>query len=252
MANLNKNTNFSIVVTCVNESKSLLKTIDILIKDNINDLKEIVIVYPDRVTESTLKIINKICSENQIIIPLKQSRPHVGGAVRDAFEFVSGKYVIMMASDLETDPVDVKQMIKEFKRDPELDLVTASRWALGEKNFNGYGIFRVILNYCFNKLFSILYNTSLTDMTFGYRGFRTSIVKSLKWDNYKHSFFFETIIKPLQLDCKIIEIPTKWVAREDESPQISRDYVNFIFIGLKFLFRKGEKNNNDRIQRSME
>ena len=54
-----------------------------------------------------------------------------------------------MSSDLETDPVDVKQMIKEFKRDPELDLVTASRWALEGNNFNGYGIFRVIFNYCF-------------------------------------------------------------------------------------------------------
>ena len=64
-------------------------------------------------------------------------------------------------------------------------------------------------------------------MTFGYRGFKTSIIKNIDWENYKHSFFFETIIKPLNMGCKIIEIPTKWVARNDGDPVISRDYLNF-------------------------
>ena len=70
-------------------------------------------------------------------------------------------------------------------------------------------------------------------MTFGYRCFRTKIVKKIKWENYKHSFFFETIIKPLNMGCKIKEIKTKWVARDDGGPVISRDYFNFIIIGIK-------------------
>ena len=35
------------------------------------------------------------------------------------------------------------------------------------------------------------------------------------------------------MGCKVKEIKTKWVARDDGGPVISRDYFNFIVIGIK-------------------
>ena len=227
--------NYSIIITCVNETDSLEKTLKILMDENSIFIFEIIIVYPKRVYEETLKIIQRHSENNAKVKLLMQTKPHVGGAVQDAFQMVSGEYTIMMSSDLETDPYDVKEMIKLFEKDKSIDLITASRWKK-ENNFKGYGKMRIFYNYIFNKLFALFYNTNLTDMTFGYRGFKTSIVKKIKWENYKHSFFFETIIKPINMGCNIKEIPTKWVAREDGSPVISRDYLNFIFIGLKNRF----------------
>ena len=55
-------------------------------------------------------------------------------------------------------------MINLIKEDNSIDVVTASRWKNGG-DFNGYGFIRVLYNYCFNKLFAILYSTKLTDMT---------------------------------------------------------------------------------------
>ncbi len=227
---------FSIIVTCVNETIALKKTIDILFNENDKRIKEVILVYPDRVTKKTLGIINDYCKTNHKIKKLKQNKPHVGGAVQDAFDVVEGKYTIMMAGDLETDPYDVKRIVKSFEDDNDLDVVTASRWIIKD-SFSGYGKMRVLYNYIFNKIFAILYGTKLTDMTFGYRGFKTSIIKQIEWSNMKHSFFFETIIKPINMGCKISEISTKWVARDDGDPQIERDYYKFIIIGLKGVFK---------------
>ena len=227
---------FSIIVTCVNETIALKKTIDILFNENDKSIKEVILVYPDRVTKTTLGIIDDYCKKNYKIKRLKQNKPHVGGAVQDAFDVVEGKYTIMMAGDLETDPYDVKRIIKSFEDDNDLDVVTASRWMIKD-SFSGYGKMRILYNYIFKKIFAILYGTKLTDMTFGYRGFKTSIIKQIEWSNTKHSFFFETIIKPINMGCKISEISTKWVARNEGDPQIERDYFKFIIIGLKGVFK---------------
>ena len=223
---------FSIIITCVNETTSLIKTLDIIKSENDTSIDEIIIVYPEFIDSKTKNIADNLSKSYKKIKLLKQTRPHVGGAVQDAFDIVGGDYTIMMASDLETDPHDVKTMISVIQNDSSVDVVTASRWKDGG-DFSGYGANRVIYNYCFNKLFAFLYSTKLTDMTFGYRCFRTTLIKKIKWENYKHSFFFETIIKPLNMGCKVKEIKTKWVARDDGGPVISRDYFNFIVIGIK-------------------
>ena len=44
-----------------------------------------------------------------------QVRPFLGGAMRDAFEWARGTHVLMMASDLETDPHCVKDMIAKAR-----------------------------------------------------------------------------------------------------------------------------------------
>ena len=69
-------------------------------KEMLNDkrIKEVILVYPDRVTKRTLSIINDYCKTNYKIKKLKQNKPHVGGAVQDAFDVVEGKYTIMMAT----------------------------------------------------------------------------------------------------------------------------------------------------------
>jgi glycosyltransferase involved in cell wall biosynthesis len=58
-----------------------------------------------------------------------QQRPFLGGAMRDAFDWASGSHVLMMASDLETDPATVKKLIGKAK--DGYDIVTATRWRGG-------------------------------------------------------------------------------------------------------------------------
>ena len=83
----------------------------------------------------------------------------------------------MMASDLETDPSIVPDLISQAKKKPAA-IVTASRWA-SRGGFAGYGAHRVAANWVFQHLTSALYRTKLTDATFGYRLFPTALVQQI-------------------------------------------------------------------------
>ena len=100
---------FSIIITCVNETSSLIETIDIVVNENDQDIKEILIVYPNFIMQKTKQITIELAKANKKIKLLEQIKPHVGGAIQDAFDIVEGDYIVMMASDLETDPYDVKK-----------------------------------------------------------------------------------------------------------------------------------------------
>jgi hypothetical protein len=96
-----------------------------------------------------------------------------------------------------------------------------------------------ILNWWFQQFFSFLYGVHLTDMTFGYRIFKTPLVKSIAWEEVRHPFLLETIIKPLRLGASVCEIPTTWKARiEGESH--NSFWRNFVYFrpGIKVRFAR--------------
>lgn len=171
------------------------------------------------------------------IVVHTQKLPFLGGAVREAFDLCHGTHVIMMASDLETDPNLVQKLIEEEKKNPEM-IVTATRWRKGG-DFQGYNPLKLVFNYLFQKFFSLLYGVNLSDMTYGYRIFPTSLVQSIQWEELRHPFLFETILKPLRLGVQVKEIPGVWSARKEGQSQNTflRNFEYFP-IGLKVRFTK--------------
>ena len=73
-------------------------------------------------------------------------------------------------------------------------------------------------------------------MTYGYRIFPAKLVKKIKWQELKHPFLLETILKPLLMKVNIIEIPSKWVSRLEgtsqnsfiENLEISKESLKYI------------------------
>lgn len=63
------------------------------------------------------------------------------------------------------------------------------------------------------------------------------LIQSIQWEEMKHPFFLETIVKPLRRGVEVVEIPTAWRARsEGESKNtFLRNFVCFR-IGLKTRF----------------
>ena len=82
-----------------------------------------------------------------------------------------------------------------------------------------------------------MYFVSLTDLTYGFRIFKTEILKKIDWEELKHPFLFETIIKPLRLGYKVKEIPSRWKSRKEGESQ-NTFLNNFVYfrIGLKTRF----------------
>ena len=231
----------SIILPVINETFSLKQTVEIIASENNADICEYIIVVCKKTTEESRKAIKELQTVYQgKMNVLEQKLPFLGGAMRDAFDNCRGSHVIMMASDLETDPHLVKEFIKGAKQNPGI-IITATRWKM-KGGFKGYSTVKLAFNWVFQRFFSSLYQTSLSDMTYGYRIFPVELVNSVNWEELRHPFLFETLVKPLRLGVKIVEIPTRWESRKEGESQ-NPFFRNFVYfrIGIKTLFYSKEK-----------
>ena len=171
---------------------------------------------------------------------IEQQRPFLGGATRDAFDVATGSHILMMASDLETPPDRVKEYIAQGRAHPNA-IITGSRWIKGG-GFEGYSKLKWLLNFVFQKSFSLMYWTRLSDMTYGFRLIPTKLVQAINWEETRHPFLFETLVKPLRLGVEVIEIPITWRAREEgvSNNPFMRNFEYFR-IGLKTRFYSRER-----------
>ncbi len=199
----------SVLLPVINETNSLIKTVDYLLK--IKEIKEILIIIDKEKTTKESKIISNELAVNSKIKIIAQTLPFLGGAIRNGFEKSSQKYTVLMASDLETDPKILPKMIKYIK---DYDIVTVSRWRR-KNSFKGYGIFKLLLNKIFQIMLQKMYKINLTDLTYGYRIFRSSLIKKINWEELKHPFLLETILKPIRLGCSIKEVDGLWRKRQE-------------------------------------
>ena len=230
----------SVILPVINETFSLTKTVDLIVLQNQEDIHEIIIIISrTKTTIASKQIIKKLqLSYQNLIKVFNQDLPFIGGAVQKGFEEISGTHVIMMASDLETDPKDVKKLISTSRANPD-SIVTANRWLVGG-GFYKYNKIKLFLNYFFQNILKIIYNTNLSDITYGYRIFPSNIVKKILWEELKHPFFLETILKPIKLKTNIIEIPSGWKARTEGESQ-NNFMANFLYIKtalrIKFFWK---------------
>jgi len=226
----------SVILPVINETVSLTQTIETIERDCASSVSQYLIVICGKTTAESLTLC-KAYAERQPsrFVVHHQKLPFLGGAIREAFELATGSHLLMMASDLETNPDDVKHLIAAAQKSSG-SIITASRWLKGGK-FEGYNHLKWLLNYIFQNFFSLIYGVRLTDMTFGFRIFPTKLVRSIHWEELRHPFLFETLIKPIRLGVEVIEIPSSWKARiEGESQNTFFRNFSYFKIGLKVRF----------------
>lgn len=226
----------SAIVPVMNETDALLQTIDVLVRENAARLHEIWVVVCERTTpEARAAAAGLVARYPKLMRIRAQQRPFLGGAIRDAFGWCTGTHVLMMAADLETDPHVVKDLIA--KAEGGYDIVTATRWAQGGSFAPGYDKRKLWLNWAFQKMCSGLYGTHLTDVTYGFRLFRAEWVKNIDWQQSKHPFLLETMLKPLRLGAQVVEVPCTWRARDaGESQNSFMQTFAYVPVALKTRF----------------
>ncbi len=231
----------SVILPVVDETESLRETVRILIAENRSDIYEILIVMGKITKPDARAAANSLAAENPGFIFAKdQVKPFLGGAMRDAFGWAKGTHLLMMASDLETNPHDVRHIFATAQ-DGDWDIVTTTRWG-GENGgagaFEGYNPIKFLANFIFQKSFALLYGTELSDLTYGFRVFKIDWVKKIRWEELRHPLLLETMLKPLRLGARVKEIPTTWKARV-EGESHNPFWRNFLYfrIALKTRFR---------------
>lgn len=215
-------TGVSIILPAINETFSFEETVNVIVNTcKKADICEWIAVVCTKTTKASLDSIQKSkkkCEKlGYTFTILWQKRPFAGGAVRDAIDIAMGSHLIIMSTDLETDPYVVAKLIEEEKKHPK-DITTASRW-LSRGNFSGYDKKKELLNFIFQKIFSVYYGVKLTDMTYAFRIFPTKLMQRINWEEVKHPFFLETALKPIRLGIRFHEIPAKWTVRQEGESQ---------------------------------
>jgi glycosyltransferase involved in cell wall biosynthesis len=225
----------SVLLPVMDETTALRQTVEILLRDNAAAIAEILIITSSRSSPAALAEAGRLWREHPDTVALmQQSRPFLGGALRDGFARASGTHVLMMASDLETDPELARQLIAAAAA-TGADIVTATRWA-GEGGFEGYSALKLRLNRVFQWGCAALYATRLSDVTYGYRLFRTEWVKTIAWEELRHPFLLETALKPLRLGARVVEVPARWRARA-EGVSHNPFWRNFAYLWLALRIR---------------
>ena len=215
--------NVTILLPVMDETYSLTETVDTIINTcDKSDLCEFIIIMCDRTSEDSRRtaqdLIDKYGKDYKIFIH-DQTLPFVGGAIREGFDLAGGSHVVLMSSDLETDPNVIQNFISEAKASPDR-IITASRWRKGG-GFNGYNKIKLVCNLIFERMIALFYFVRLSDITYAFRIFPSELMKSIVWEELKHPFFLETALKPIRLGVKFIEIPAHWSARTEGVSQNS-------------------------------
>ena len=229
----------TILLPVMNETLSLKETVHTIHREIRSDfLKEFLIILSKATTPEARAAVVELQQEfPKLVLVLLQQLPFLGGALRDGFAAARGSHVLIMASDLETDPHVVPVFIDEARKKPSA-VITASRW-LRPGSFQGYSRFKLVCNRVFQRGFSWLFGTRLTDLTYGFRLLPKSLLQEVRWEELRHPLLFEILIKPLRLGVPVVEIPATWRPREEGSSQntFARNFA-YIWTGLKVRFAR--------------
>ena len=220
----------SIILPILNEINSLKKTIKIL--NRIKVKKEYLVIYSKKLTNKLVKNeLKKLKKKNKNLNYYPQSRPFVGGAIDSGIKYTKNKFIVIMASDLETNPNELKGMIKKSQRNPNC-IISADRW-ISKKGFSEYELIKYLANFFFQKLIKFFFSYEILDFTFAYRLYPKKALKGYKIKELRHGFALEILIKPIKKGYKVITLPAKWKKRVEGNSSIT---LQSYFSYLKVLF----------------
>ena len=216
----------SIILPILNEINSLKKTLIILNKIKIE--KEYIIIFSKKLTNKNVS--NQIFNLKKKYKNLKyfpQKKPFVGGAIDLGITKASKNHIAIMASDLETNPLELNKMIKISSKNLDC-IVSADRW-ISAKGFNNYGIIKFLANFIFQKLLIFYFNYKILDFTFAYRVYPKNALKGFKIKELRHGFALELLLVPMKMGFKVITVPAKWKKRVEGYSSITiKSYFSYL------------------------
>ena len=230
----------SIIMPVMDETVSLRETVEIVMDECAGDVHEIICVTSRFTAKESIAVCEELAARWPDAVWMReQTKPYLGGALQDAFAWASGSHVLLMASDLETPPHDAKSIIAKAREG--WDIVATTRWAEGG-GFQGYNPVKYVANWIFQKSIGMLYRTKLTDLTYGYRIWRTELLRNHEWEELRHPFLLECLLRPLRLGASATELPVFWIPRK-EGESHNPFWRNFLYFRIAFKLRFGPRPN---------
>ena len=210
-----KFTSVTIIVGTTNEKESLIQTVDTIMDTcEHTDIDRILLVKSKDASDDCNNTIALLESKYEgKVYSLEQTRPFVGGAIRDGFDTVTSSHTMLLPSDLAISLDCVSRMIQAVKEKPDV-ISKTSRW-LEKDSFHNYNPSRKILNKAAQIFLRVLYSTKLTDFTSPVQTAPTEAYRRSDWQELNFPFLLEMVLVPLRLGYKFEEIPVGCFNREE-------------------------------------
>jgi Glycosyltransferases involved in cell wall biogenesis len=206
----------SIIIPVYNEVNNIQEVIKRVESTKFH--KEIIVV-DDGSTDGSREKLNELRSRNSgLTVIFHNQNQGKGGAIHTALRYVTGELVLIQDADLEYDPSEYGPLLEPFQE-------STVRVVYGSRNlrknprvslafFWGGVILSVVAN--------ILYGSRLTDITTGYKVFRTDLIKEIDLKGKGFEFCAEVTGRILRRHIPILEVPISYIPRSwDEGKKIN-------------------------------
>lgn len=224
----------TIIVGTTNESDSLLLTVDTIMQTcNHNDIDKILLVKSKDASPECNGAIEVLEERYKgKVFGLEQTRPYVGGAIRDGFDASSSSHIMLLPSDLAVSLECVSQMIERVKEKPDV-ISKTSRW-LKKDSFHNYNQKRKFFNYAAQIFLRMLYFKNLTDFTSPVQTAPSEAYEKSDWQELNFPFLLEMVLVPMRLGYKFEELPVECFQRKEG---FSRNSTKQTILYLKTAIR---------------
>lgn len=215
-----------------NETDLLRKTVAEIRKNcDDADLEKIIVVAKSSDCPGYLEALKMIEEKFDEKLEVYVQRLENGiNCLLDLPYMVTGSHFLIMASDMEMDPENIRDFIEIAKKHPER-IVCASKW-MKASCLKDCGGLHALGSYITNKAVAFLYGKKATEIFSIYQIYPLSVFRRMKFDNPKR-FMYEYTLKPLRLGAEYEEVPMAYRKRQEGKSTFDIPTV-MIIMGLKF------------------
>jgi dolichol-phosphate mannosyltransferase len=184
-----------------------------------------VLVIDDNSPDGTGELADRLASELGFVSVLHRERKEgLGPAYLAGFRHAladGAELVLEMDMDFSHDPADVLRLVEAAG---EADLVLGSRYVDGGAIAN-WGPLRRFVSAGGSLYARVLLGVPVHDLTGGFKCFRREVLETIDLDaiaSRGYAFQIETTYRALRAGFRVVEIPIRFVDREQGSSKMSR------------------------------
>lgn len=223
----------TIIVMASNEQELLRETLKLL-SDlcDPNDIEEIIVFLKSEDCPAKIEY-DKIVSEGFVPFPMREYIQTIRGFDQMFYEapkLVDSSHFLLIGADLEMDPHSVPEMIKISKNNPDA-IVCASKFADGSSR-EKYSFLHMLCVRFVNFVVDKIIHSNTTEILATFQIYPTEIHRKMNFTSETRTYYSFTI-KPVVYGVKYIEIPTKYVCRDEGISNLG--LLHYLKMGFMFI-----------------
>lgn len=226
---MNRSPELSVVIPVFNEEQRIQRGLTSVTKYLAKQkFSWEIIVVDDGSTDKTKALARKLLNGSKNSQIISSNHLGKGGAIKQGILKARGKWVLFMDIDLAT-PIEELAKFREFK--DKFDAIIGSRKMKGAQIEIHQPKFREFGGKIFTFLTNLVVTRGISDITCGFKMFKTKIAKNLfkKSKNVDWSFDAEILFLAQKQGVSIKEVPVVW--RDDPQTRVNllRDTLDSFF-----------------------